>query len=171
MKITYLDILDALVTKLAAEFGVTIHSDEVLEGFKMPCFFIKFVPSTTIETLNVAETQLTIFLTYFTNNRNEVVYLEIAERMKNLIDTGFKVKDRFVHVEEINDDRIGEKGDILQFQIDLTYRNKTQRLVSEIENQSKAGTVESVSFDETFKDDGDNSPKRLYQPKATFKEE
>lgn len=171
MKITYLDILDALVAKLAAEFNYPIHSDEVLEGFKMPCFFIKFVPLTTIETLNVTETQLAIFLTYFTNKRNEVEYLDVAERVKALIDMGFKVKDRFVHVEEISDDRIGEKGDILQFQIDLTYRNKTQRLITELDQKNKAGTVESVSFDVALKDDGDESPKRLVQPQATFKEE
>lgn len=171
MKITYLDILDALVKKVTAEFICPVHSDEVLEGFKMPCFFIKLVPSTTIENLNVTETQLVIFLTYFTNKRNEVEYLEVAERVKNLIDMGFKVKDRFIHVDEISDDRIGEKGDILQFQVDLTYRNKTQRFVTDLENQNKAGAVETVSFDVAFKDDGDDSPKRLYQPQAIFKEE
>lgn len=167
--ITYIDIVSVLAKMLDAEFGYPIHSDEVLEGFAMPCFFIKIVPLTSIETLNVTTTTLTAYLTYFTNNRDEVEYLDVEDRVKKVLDIGFDVEDRFVHIDEISDNRLGEDEDILQIQVNLFYSNMTQHLINALNNTAEvAGDIE-VDFENN--DTGDKSEKRLAQPNMTFEED
>lgn len=165
--ITYIDIVSAMAGILDKTFGYPIHSDEVLEGFEMPCFFIKVVPVTDIETLNVTSTTLTAYLTYFTNHRDEVEYLDVEDKVKKALDIGFTVGTRFIHISDISDTRAGQDEDILQIAVTMTYYNKTQRLINK---DKDAVIVDDVSFEINNIDTGDNAKIRLEQPCIDFYE-
>lgn len=165
--IEYIDIVSALAGILDKTFGYPIHSDEVLEGFEMPCFFIKIVPVTDIETLNVTSTSLTAYLTYFTNHRDEVEYLDVEDKVKKALDIGFKVGSRFIHISDISDTRAGQDEDILQIAVNMTYYNKTQHLINKHQNAEAAG---DVAIDLKNNDTGDNTQIRLEQPDISFHE-
>ena len=79
------------------------------------------------------------------------------------------MEDRFVHIDEISDNRLGEDEDILQIQVNLFYSNKTQHLINALNNTAEvAGDIE-VDFENN--DTGDKSEKRLVQPNMTFEED
>lgn len=165
--IEYIDIVSALAGILDQTFGYPIHSDEVLEGFEMPCFFIKIVPVTDIETLNVTSTSLTAYLTYFTNHRDEVEYLDVEDKVKKALDIGFKVGSRFIHISDISDTRAGQDEDILQIAVTMTYYNKTQRLINK---DTGVEAADDVSIELHNNDTGDTNKIRLNQPDISFYE-
>lgn len=136
MNVAITDILRAVRIMLKDAFQWPVHSDEILEGFSMPCFFIKAVPVTDMETLNTVRTALTVVITYFSNKRNQEDYMAVEDRVRELVDGGFPVGDRFIHVDGITDTRTGEHEDILQMEIALSYANKSQRLKRKIAYES-----------------------------------
>lgn len=136
MNVNIGDVVSTLSDMLKKTFHVPIHSDETLEGFSMPCFFIKAVPTADFDTLNTVRMTLTIVLTYFTNKRNQKTYMEVEDQVREMLDIGFPVKDRFIHVDSLSDNRAGEDMDILQIEVACSYSNKTQRLLRKIEDEA-----------------------------------
>ena len=135
----YLDVFKYVNKKISEEFGIAVYSDEVSEGFKMPCFFVKLLPTSSIETKNTTQVKMTIVITFLTQERNQIVYLNTYDRMNKIFDAGFSVGDRYIHVEQIQDSRTGEFNDILQIEIDINYFNKTKHMEDYIayENDDK----------------------------------
>lgn len=155
MKITYVDIIKAVTELLETTFQYPVHSDEVLEGFSMPCFFIKLVPVTVIVHENVTRTNISIVLTYFTDARDEMDWLNVQDTVRQMVQTGFYVanKARYVHVVDFSDNRIGEDADILQIIITAWYYNPTQLMTAKNEaaqdDTRRADTVELTVENET----------------------
>lgn len=130
MTISYTSVIREVAAAVQKAFRLPVHSDEILEGFAMPCFFIRFIPTTTIETLNVTRTVVSIVLTYFTNTRDELEYFQVEDRIRDLFDIGFYVDGRYIHVDSFSDDRFGQEKDILQIIVTVSYSNKTRRLLA-----------------------------------------
>lgn len=156
------DIIKTVAELLKAKFHCTVYSDEVLEGFKKPCFFIKFITTTRCQTKYTFKRTVSAFLTYFPkdNKRNEIHYLDVFEAIHGLFVGGFRVADRYLQVSRISDSRVGDDEDILQVTLSISYLDYIQRPQSEdymedvqmnIKNVNGRGDEETIAkavFDE-----------------------
>ncbi|WP_301859263.1 DUF6838 family protein [uncultured Megasphaera sp.] len=170
--ITYVDILDAIAAKLDETFHVPVHSDEVLEGFSMPCFFVKVIPVTSVEHCNVTRTTASIVLTYFTDHRDQIEYLAVEDAVRQMLDIGFYVAgSRYIHLDGLSSSRVGEDQDILQLIATAWYYNKTARLrdkmAADADNTRKADTVD-IMIQNDMTEDRDR--KQLETVRSTYHE-
>lgn len=171
--ITYVDILTAITAKLDETFHVPVHSDEVLEGFSMPCFFVKVIPVTSVEHCNVTRTTVSIVLTYFTDHRDQIEYLAVEDAVRQMLDIGFYVAggNRYIHLDGLSGSRVGEDQDILQLIAPAWYYNKTARLLDKIaadaDDIQKADTVD-VTIQNDMTEDKDT--KHMETVRCTYHE-
>lgn len=116
-------VLKKIIAMLGKEFGCKVYSDEVMEKFAKPCFFIAATSVMTPQSVNWMKKELTILLTYYVDskNKNEIHYLDVVDRVQGLFPVGIQVNDRFLKIESIEDDRAGEEQDILQITIVIPY--------------------------------------------------
>ena len=124
-----IDALSAVIQAVSKATGCKVYSDEVLEKFKKPCFFVSVSSRMTPYTDNVVEKELTIALTYFPrdNEKNEITYLGIIDLIQRLFQSGIQVGDRYLHVESVEDDRAGEEQDILQITIVIPFLEQVEK--------------------------------------------
>ena len=127
------DIIKAVADLLKAKFGCKVYADEVLEGFKKPCFFVKFITTTRRQTKYTFKRTVSAILTYFPKDkqRNEIHYLDVFEDIHGLFVEGFRVGGRYLQVGRISDSRIGDDADILQVTLSISYLDYIQRQQSE----------------------------------------
>ncbi len=136
-------IWKAVAKKIHEEYGCTVYSDEVLEEFTMPCFFVKLLMSSEMQTKNFIKRNVTIIATYFPSNeyKDEEHYLTVFDKFLLLFQMGFPVGDRYLHVDDIQQDRVGEEDDILQITMDITFMDTTGRIERMIEEGITMGDV------------------------------
>lgn len=118
-----IDILNQIGRMLKAEFKSTVYSDEILEDFAKPCFFIKCLCTNIPQTKNITKKRLSIILTYFPKDidKNEIHYADVMDRLQMLFQRGIPLQNRYIHIGEINIDRVGEEQDIIQTIIKFDY--------------------------------------------------
>lgn len=121
-----IDVLKAVITLLKTKYpapATKYYTDEVVEGFAQPCFFVKLIKSRNTETKNVNSNNLSIILTYFTDSEKnkQIAYLNCEDDIDSLFRTGFPVLNRYLHIKSISSERIGENSDILQMVITTDY--------------------------------------------------
>ena len=118
-----IDILNQIGRMLKAEFKSTVYSDEILEDFAKPCFFIKCLCTNIPQTKNITKKRLSIIATYFPRNadKNEIHYADVMDRLQMLFQRGIPLKKRYIHVNEFTIDRVGEEQDIIQMIIKMDY--------------------------------------------------
>ena len=121
--IKQIDILKQISIMLKTEFKSTVYSDELLEDFAKPCFFIKCYCTNIPQTKNITKKRMSIITTYFpsNNDKNEIHYADVMDRIQTLFQRGIPLKDRYIHISEINIDRVGEEQDIIQTIIKFEY--------------------------------------------------
>ena len=121
------EILKAVVAIIKSKYPYKVYPEEVKENFSQPCFFIKFVKRTDSQTKNFNSNSLTLIITYFTLTQKgrEVEFMEVADDVAVLFGTGFYAGKRYLPVDSISSEKIGEKRDILQIAIDLPYLDTT----------------------------------------------
>ena len=97
-----IDILNQIGIMLKAEFKSTVYSDEILEDFAKPCFFIKCLCTNIPQTKNITKKRLSIILTYFPKDidKNEIHYADVMDRLQMLFQRGIPLKKRYIHVNE-----------------------------------------------------------------------
>ena len=129
-RLSQVAIWKAVAKKIHEEYGCTVYSDEVLEEFTMPCFFVKLLMSSEMQTKNFIKRNVTIIATYFPSNedKDEEHYLTAFDKFLLLFQMGFPVGDRYLHVDDIQQDRVGEEDDILQITVDITFMDTTGRI-------------------------------------------
>lgn len=129
-RLSQVAIWKAVAKKLHDEYKCTVYSDEVLEEFTMPCFFVKLLMSSEMQTKNFIKRNVTIIATYFPSNedKDEEHYLTVSDKFLILFQMGFPVGDRYLHVDDIQQDRVGEEDDILQITMDITFMDTTGRI-------------------------------------------
>lgn len=118
-----IDILNQIGLMLKTEFKSTVYSDEILEDFAKPCFFIKCLCTNIPQTKNITKKRLSIIATYFPKNvdKNEIHYADVMDRLQTLFQRGIPLKERYFHINEFLIDRVGEEQDIIQTTIRLDY--------------------------------------------------
>lgn len=148
-----IDIVKTVTQIMKDEFKCTVYSDEALENFKKPCFFIAAIPVSIPQTTNFMEKHLSIVLTYFQKDsmRNEVHYLDVFDRIQSHFALGMQVGDRFLHVDRVTPDRVGEEQDILQITIEIIYLEQTGKPESGAEMMEEI-EVNGFNGDETVHD-------------------
>lgn len=120
------EVLSKIANLLKKEFECRVYSDEALEGFDKPCFFIKFTSVNEPQTVNFTSKQLSVILTYFPRDadRKEMHYLDVFDRMQQLFQVGLQLSERFIHTNSISENRVGEEQDILQITVDFAYNDR-----------------------------------------------
>ncbi len=132
-------ILSKVVTDLAAEFKYPVYSDEVLEKFKKPCFFITASSTMTPQSVNWMKKEMTIQITFYAKDseKNEIVYMDVIDRVQQLFQVGIQVDDRYLHIESIEDDRAGEEQDILTITIIIPFLEQVVKPASTAETMGE----------------------------------
>ncbi|GMB01072.1 hypothetical protein PIPA1_38710 [Pelosinus sp. IPA-1] len=139
------EIIKAVADILKNKFSYRIYSDEIIEGFKQPCFFFKLIKRTDIQTTNFNDNQLSIIITYFSSpeKNKEIEYMNMIDDLSQLFNIGFRAGKRYLHIKSFSDDRIGEKQDILQITIAIEYLDSTDKKTDEEMGYIPATTLET----------------------------
>lgn len=126
-------VLKNVIAALEKEFACKVYSDEVKEKFERPCFFITATSVMEPQTVNWMNKELTVQITYYARSRdkNELVYMDVVDRVQIMFPVGVYAGDRFLKIESIEDDRVGEEEDILQITITIPYVERTNYRVGE----------------------------------------
>lgn len=138
-RVKQVEILMNVMKLLDEEFHCRVYSDEVREDFKRPCFFVTATSVMTPQTLNWMKKELTIVLTYYADgqNQNEVHYLDVVDRVQDLFPVGVSAGDRYLKIDTIEDDRVGEEDDILQITITIPYMESVPKAASTAETMEE----------------------------------
>lgn len=117
------DVLKHIIAMLTAEFNCKVYADEVREDFRKPCFFIAATSVMTPKMTNWMQKELTVRLVYYPKDaeKNEITYMDVVDRVQMLFPVGIQTSDRFLKIESIEDDRVGEEDDILAMTIVIPY--------------------------------------------------
>ncbi len=126
------DVLRQVIGQLSQEFGCRVYSDEVREKFKKPCFFIAATSRMTPKTGNWMEKELRLAITYYAQvaDKNEVAYMDVIDRVQLLFQVGIPVGDRYLHIDSVEDDRVGEEQDILQILVTIPYLEQVKKMTA-----------------------------------------
>lgn len=121
------DVLKHIIAMLTAEFKCKVYADEVREDFRKPCFFISATSVMTPKTTSWMQKELTVHLVYYPKEaeKNEITYMDVVDRVQMLFPVGIQTSDRFLKIESIEDDRVGEEDDILAMTIVIPYIERT----------------------------------------------
>lgn len=141
-------VIKNIIALVKNEIQCEVYSDEVRENFRKPCFFIGATSVMTPQNVNWLEKELTVTLTYYAkaSEKNEVHYMDIVDKIQALFDVGIQVNDRYLKVESVEDDRVGEEDDILQITITIPYIERTSGtsttadMIEEVDMYIKNGT-------------------------------
>lgn len=121
------EVLKNVIDMLKKEFGCQVYAEEVKESFKRPCFFIMATSVMSPKTVNWMNKELTITLEYYAKqgDKNEITYMDVVDRVQMLLPVGIQTGERFLKIESIEDDRVGEEDDILAMTIVIPYIERT----------------------------------------------
>ena len=112
---------------LAALPEVNIYADEVREGFKTPSFFVRLLMTKNTVNMSINEIKLSIILTYYPHSRSnkEFEFAAVMDSLDKEFGLDLNVGERTLHIEKIEHDRIGEKSDIMQSVVTISYYDET----------------------------------------------
>ncbi|WP_110955752.1 phage tail terminator family protein [Anaerosinus massiliensis] len=121
------EILKAAISLLKTKYTCKIYTDEVVEGFKQPCFFIKLIKQRNTETKSITSDSVSLIINYFADAaaNKQLAFIDCEDDIDQLFSIGFQVGKRYLHVKSIHAERIGEKQDILQVNISIDYLDST----------------------------------------------
>lgn len=136
------DVLKHIIAMLTAEFNCKVYADEVREDFRKPCFFIAATSVMTPKMTNWMQKELTVRLVYYPKDseKNEITYMDVVDRVQMLFPVGIQTSDRFLKIESIEDDRVGEENDILEITIVIPYLERANN------NQDSGDLIEEVDM-------------------------
>lgn len=136
------DVLKHIISMLTAEFNCKVYADEVREDFRKPCFFISATSVMTPKTTSWMQKELTVRLVFYARDqeKNEITYLDVVDRVQMMFPVGIQTSDRFLKIESIEDDRVGEEDDILEITIVIPYLERANKI------QESGDLMEEVSM-------------------------
>jgi hypothetical protein len=124
------ELLSAVIALLKTKYPVATtkyYTDEIVEGFIQPCFFVKLIKTRNTETKNVNSNSIAIILTYFADVsvNKQLAFLDAEDDINLIFGVGIQVGTRYLHIKNISAERIGEEQDILQVTISIDYLDST----------------------------------------------
>lgn len=144
------DIEKAVTTLLKEKTKLPTYSNEVLEGFKAPCFFTSCryvnIETQKANSFFVTASVSIMFLPtkeQFKRVRDESLNLKVASLLAESFLPNIKVKDRTLIVNKLTTDFVGENGDILALSFNLEYYDAI-----EPKNEDSENLIEEIFIDE-----------------------
>lgn len=129
------EILAAVTKLLATKYSYPVYSDEVVEDFATPCFFIKLVKAKDNETVNTTGNNLSIIITFFpdTETKKQVYLMNLVDDVTTLFGRNFTVAStensaavtRHLTVDKVSHQGAGEAGDFLIITVTTGYKDYT----------------------------------------------
>ena len=122
-----LEAVMSLLKKAPELSTIKVYTDEIVKGYKQPCFFVKLIKLRSAETKNTDSNSISIVLTYHADatTNKQIFFLNTGDAIEELFGKGIKVGTRYLHVKTIAAERIGEDSDILQLIISVNYLDST----------------------------------------------
>lgn len=147
-----IDILKQISSMLKTEFDCTVYSDEVLENFTKPCFFIKCLCTNIPQTKNVTKKKISIIITYFPKkiDKNEMHYVDVMDRLQMVFEKGIQLKERYIHLNEFLIDRVGEEQDIIQATVRIEFLDRIIRPTENVEIMEDVQMKVKINGDDTI---------------------
>ena len=113
----------------------------------------------TPQTVNWMHKELDIRITYYTNDKNEIAYMDVVDRVQQMLSIGVQVDDRYLKVASVEDDRVGEEDDILAITVIISYLERVYK------NQTEVDMMEELSMQ--VKQLGDSPNSEMFPGKIT----
>lgn len=107
--VDYNDIIKAATMRLTKSFVYPVYASETTEGYKAPCFFVDLLPvSTVYETSNIAETTMTLIVTFFNDSDNSIENRTVLMDLRRAFRLKLHVDDRYLNITESTAQMIGD---------------------------------------------------------------
>ncbi len=139
---TQKDLKDAII-KVLSEFNINIYDETVKQGFKEPCFFIKFIVNThkKLKTNRYIRYN-TLELLYFSNKKN---FYEDYDAMSEKLNSSLELI--YIENEEIYIRASGEitsevKDNVLHVTVDYNYHLITKEEISKLKSLEQGVNID-----------------------------
>ena len=104
------DIYKATNLMLSGEFNLKIYGNEISEGFKAPCFFVRILPTEiSNESTNFKHKSYTIQITYFQKVLSQSGCHSVIDTVESLFGLKMLIEDRYVNVADFSYSFTGSK--------------------------------------------------------------
>ena len=136
--IEYNDIIKAATMVLAKKFpNIPVYASETIEGYKPSCFFVELLPIETVyETLNIAQTTLTLVISYFSETNNGIENRNMIMQIKRAFGLKLQVGKRHLTLEKSTSEVVGDVDldkRVFHTGFDITYKEFTDQLEEKCE--------------------------------------
>ena len=138
--ISIVDLKAALNGVIQNKYGSSYkyYGIEITEGYEKPSFFTQLLPvNLNPITTNFSEKRFSFIITYFSKKVDEEDSLTKVSELMDAFGLKVKVKDRYVNVSEFEYEFVGEKSNILQMSLNVSFmdeikKEETQQLMNEL---------------------------------------
>ena len=138
--ISIVDLKAALNGVIQNKYGSSYkyYGIEITEGYEKPSFFTQLLPvNLNPITTNFSEKRFSFIITYFSKKVDEEDALTKVSELMDAFGLKVKVKDRYVNVSEFEYEFVGEKSNILQMSLNVSFmdeikKEETQQLMNEL---------------------------------------
>lgn len=118
------EIHKSIAETIKNTFNIPCYSRDTKEGGNKPCFFIEInIDYISRDTKYYDDYSVQIELTYVDTKRDDVLFYNLIEQMKNLYMHYIKVGDRTLHVNNFDYNYVGDNDEQLAFQIDTKFKD------------------------------------------------
>ena len=138
--ISIVDLKAALNGVIQNKYGSSYkyYGIEITEGYEKPSFFTQLLPvNLNPITTNFSEKRFSFIITYFSKKVDEEDALSKVSELMDAFGLKVKVKDRYVNVSEFEYEFVGEKSNILQMSLNVSFmdeikKEETRQLMNEL---------------------------------------
>lgn len=124
--ISVVELKKALVDVIRSKYGKSYkyYGIEVTEGYEKPSFFTQIVPVEMENvTTNFADSAYSFVITYFQKQIDEADALQKVSELREAFGLKVKVEDRYVSVTDFDYEFVGEKNNILQMSLNVSFKD------------------------------------------------
>lgn len=118
--VLYTEIIKSVTKVLKDNFkDIRIYGDEVMEGYKTPCFFVGIYPIRhEVETKNLARTSMLISVSYFSDTVNSVQNYTTIDNLRKAFGIVLNVGNRHFTIKNFEIEKADSSIFELTFSID-----------------------------------------------------
>lgn len=119
--VLYTDIIKSITKVLKDNFKeIKIYGDEVMEGYKTPCFFVGIYPiSHETVTKNYIHTRLLISISYFSDTVDSVKNYMIVDKLRQAFGIVLTIGERHHTIQNVEIEKVDSS--IFEFSFSINY--------------------------------------------------
>lgn len=128
--ISVAEVKKTMIGILKGKYGnaYKYYGIEVTEGYEKPAFFTQLVPIRLQgETKNAADSAYSFVITYFQKKIDEVDALTKLSEIREAYGLKLRIGDRYVNVDDVDYDFVGERNNILQITVGISFKEKVMK--------------------------------------------